>query len=93
MRVGFMHDVDGCAGRGSWQRVRKDCAASDSACGSYMWWCGASAGVDAGNYWRGCRVSTIISMSSNSGGVLMRGGLVGKIPPESYAEASTLWLP
>jgi len=28
-------------------------------------------------------------MSSNSSGVLKRGGLVGKIPPKPYAEAST----
>ena len=59
-----------------------------------MWCCGAIAGEYALNWWwRARRVSTIISMSSNSSGVLMRGGLVGKIPPEPYAEASTLWLP
>ena len=51
---------------------------------------GASVGLDA--LWRAHRVSAIISMSSNSSGVLIRGGFVGKIPPEPYAEASTLWL-
>ena len=55
-----------------------------------MWWCGASAGKYALNWWRARRVSTVISVSSDSGGVLMGGGLVGKIPPEPYAEASTL---
>jgi hypothetical protein len=56
-----------------------------------MWCYGASARFDALNgWWRGRRVSTIITMSSNSGGVLKRGGLVGKIPPKPYAEASTL---
>jgi hypothetical protein len=59
-------------------------------------WCRANAGTGVNAldvWWRGHRVSAIISMTSNGSGVLIRGRLVGKVPPEPYAEASTLRLP
>jgi len=54
-------------------------------------WCRASAdtSVNALDWVRTRHVSAMITMSPQSSGVLMRGSLVGKIPPEPYAKAST----
>ena len=86
-----MLDLDGYAGRRSWEWEGKSGAPSDGCRGGHM---RRRKGVAAGfsRCLRGGHghVSTVTSISANRGGILMRGSLVGKIPPEPNAEASTL---
>ena len=90
--VGYIVDVDGCAGRRSWEWERESGAPSDGCCGGHMW-CrrvGAAAGLSRCLRGGHGHVSTVSTTSAKRGGILMRGCLVGKIPPEPDAEASTL---
>jgi hypothetical protein len=90
MRVGYKLYVDGCAGRRSWEWERKSGAPSDGCCGGHMRHRNSAASFS--RCLRGDRghVSTVTSTSAKRGGILMRGCLVGKIPPEPNAKASTL---
>jgi len=81
--------VDGCARRRSGEWERKGGATSDGCCGGHMRRRNSVAGLS--RCLRGDRghVSTVTSTSAKRGRILMRGCLVGKIPPETNAKAST----
>ena len=90
MGWGYKLYVEGCAGRRSWEWERKGGAPSDGGCGCHMRLRNSVAGLS--RCLRGDRghVSTVTSTSAKHGRILMSGCLVGKIPPETNAKASTL---
>jgi len=85
-----MLEADGWAGRRSWEWEGESGAPSDGCRGGHMWCRKVAASFSRCLRGGHGHVSTMTSISANRSGILMRGSLVGKIPSEPNAEASTL---